>query len=296
MEFEVRTNLALMQPQKIESNIAEVKSWLINALEPYKNMVVSEDAIASAKQDRAKINKLKSAIDEKRKTTKKQWVQPYVTWEAEVNELLGLCDEASGNIDSQIKSFENEIKEQKRAELEKFFNENASAADVDFYINFEMCFNPKWLNSTVKIETAKDEIDRYIEETVDDLKTIADLDSDYNEELFTTYKETHDIKSVLARNKALAEVKKANEARTKPVGEWAASENVKLPWGEETPQTMPKTQEKACEKHEKMYDLLLQLKLTMEQAKNIKRIMGDLGIEIVKSKMKENKESITPNG
>ena len=293
MEFEVRTNLALMQPQKIESNIAEVKSWLINALEPYKNMVVSEDAIASAKQDRAKINKLKNAIDEKRKTTKKQWVQPYVTWEAEVNELLGLCDEASGNIDSQIKSFENEMKEQKRAELEKFFNENASAADVDFYINFEMCFNPKWLNSTVKIETAKDEIDKYIEETVDDLKTIADLESDYNEELFTTYKETHDIKRVLARNKALAEVKKANEARTKPSDEWKSSENVNLPWGEETPQTMPKTQK---EKPEKMYDLLLQLKLTMEQAKNIKRIMGDLGIEIVKSKMKENKESITTNG
>lgn len=286
MEFEVRTNLALMQPQKIESNISEVKSWLINALEPYKNMVVSEDAIASAKQDRAKINKLKSAIDEKRKTTKKQWVQPYVTWEAEVNELLGLCDEASGNIDSQIKSFENEIKEQKKAELEKFFNENASAADVDFYINFEMCFNPKWLNSTVKIETAKDEIDKYIEETVDDLKTIADLESEYNEELFTTYKETHDIKRVLARNKALAEIKNANEARTKPSDEWKSSENVNLPWGEETPQTMPKTQK---EKPEKMYDLLLQLKLTMEQAKDIKRIMGDLGIEIVKSKMKENK-------
>ena len=119
MEFEVRTNLALMQPQKIESNIAEVKSWLINALEPYKNMVVSEDAIASAKQDRAKINKLKNAIDEKRKTTKKQWVHPYVTWEAEVNELLGLCDEASGNIDSQIKSFENEIKEQKEKDKDK---------------------------------------------------------------------------------------------------------------------------------------------------------------------------------
>ena len=211
---------------------------------------------------------------------------PYVTWEAEVNELLGLCDEASGNIDSQIKSFENEIKEQKKAELEKFFNENASAADVDFYINFEMCFNPKWLNSTVKIETAKDEIDKYIEETVDDLKTIADLESEYNEELFTTYKETHDIKRVLARNKALAEIKNANEARTKPSDEWKSSENVNLPWGEETPQTMPKTQK---EKPEKMYDLLLQLKLTMEQAKDIKRIMGDLGIEIVKSKMKENK-------
>lgn len=287
MEFEVKTDLALMQPQKIESNVAEVKSWLQSALSPYKSMVVSEDAIKSAKEDRAKLNKLKTAIDEKRKTTKKMWVSPYVQWESEVNELLSICDEAIKNLDTQIKSFDDSIKQKKREELESFFNENATAADVDFYINFEMCFNPKWLNSTVKIETAKDEIDKYIEETVDDLKTIADLESDYNEELFTTYKETHDIKRVLARNKALAEMKKANEARTKPSDEWKSSENVNLPWGEETPQTMPKTQK---EKPEKMYDLLLQLKLTMEQAKNIKRIMGELGIEIVKSKMKENKE------
>lgn len=287
MEFVVTTDLTKLQPNEIQSNFDETRKWLESALAPYTAMVVSEDAIADAKKKRAEINRVKSALDEKRKSVKRQWVQPYLTWEKQVNELIALCDDASSNIDTQVKSFENDVKEQKKAELEKFFNENATAADVDFYINFEMCFNPKWLNSTVKIETAKDEIDKYIEETVDDLKTIADLESDYNEELFTTYKETHDIKRVLARNKALAEMKKANEARTKPSDEWKSSENVNLPWGEETPQTMPKTQK---EKPEKMYDLLLQLKLTMEQAKNIKRIMGELGIEIVKSKMKENKE------
>lgn len=287
MEFVVTTDLTKLQPNEIQSNFDETRKWLESALAPYTAMVVSEDAIADAKKKRAEINRVKSALDEKRKSVKRQWVQPYLTWEKQVNELISLCDDASKNIDDQVKSFENDVKEQKKAELEKFFNENATAADVDFYINFEMCFNPKWLNSTVKIETAKDEIDKYIEETVDDLKTIADLESEYNEELFTTYKETHDIKRVLARNKALAEMKKANEARTKPSDEWKSSENVNLPWGEETPQTMPKTQK---EKPEKMYDLLLQLKLTMEQAKNIKRIMGELGIEIVKSKMKENKE------
>lgn len=287
MEFVVTTDLTKLQPNEIQSNFDETRKWLESALAPYTAMVVSEDAIADAKKKRAEINKVKSALDEKRKSVKRQWVQPYLTWEKQVNELIALCDDASKNIDDQVKSFENDAKEQKKAELEKFFNENASAADVDFYINFEMCFNPKWLNSTVKIETAKEEIDKYIEDTIDDLKTIADLESDFNEELFTTYKETHDIKSVLARNKALSEMKRANEARIKPSDEWKSSENVNLPWGEETPKTMPKTQK---EKPEKMYDLLLQLKLTMEQAKNIKRIMGELGIEIVKSKMKENKE------
>ena len=287
MEFEVRTNLALMQPQKIESNIAEVKSWLINALEPYKNMVVSEDAIASAKQDRAKINKLKNAIDEKRKTTKKQWVQPYVTWEAEVNELLGLCDEASGNIDSQIKSFENEIKEQKRAELEKFFNENAVAADVDFYVTFEQVFSPKWLNATVKVETAMQEIENIIQETVDDLKVIGDLESEYAEELYLDYKQNHDIKRVISRNKALSEMKTATNVRKQRTDDWKVPDGIKPPWEEETPQT-----EKNADKlqQEKSYDLLLQLRLTEKQARNLKKFMAAEGIEVVQSKMKENKQ------
>lgn len=287
MEFEVRTNLALMQPQKIESNIAEVKSWLINALEPYKNMVVSEDAIASAKQDRAKINKLKNAIDEKRKTTKKQWVQPYVTWEAEVNELLGLCDEASGNIDSQIKSFENEIKEQKRAELEKFFNENAVAADVDFYVTFEQVFSPKWLNATVKVETAMQEIENIIQETVDDLKVIGDLESEYAEELYLDYKQNHDIKRVISRNKALSEMKTATNVRKQRTDDWKVSDGIKPPWEEETPQTA-KNADKL--QQEKSYDLLLQLRLTEKQARNLKKFMAAEGIEVVQSKMKENKQ------
>ena len=287
MEFEVRTNLALMQPQKIESNIAEVKSWLINALEPYKNMVVSEDAIASAKQDRAKINKLKNAIDEKRKTTKKQWVQPYVTWEAEVNELLGLCDEASGNIDSQIKSFENEIKEQKRAELEKFFNENAVAADVDFYVTFEQVFSPKWLNATVKVETAMQEIENIIQETVDDLKVIGDLESEYAEELYLDYKQNHDIKRVISRNKALSEMKTATNVRKQRTDDWKVPDGIKPPWEEETPQTA-KNADKL--QQEKSYDLLLQLRLTEKQARNLKKFMAAEGIEVVQSKMKENKQ------
>ena len=286
MEFEVKTNLALMQPQKIESNVAEVKSWLQNALEPYKNMVVSEDAIKSAKEDRAKINKLKSAIDDKRKSTKKMWVSPYVQWESEVNELLALCDEASKNIDEQVKQFENAVKQQKRDELESFFNEQASAADVDFYMTFEQIFNPKWLNNTVKIETAKEEIEKAVEDTVDDLKMIADLESDYSEELFLIYKETHDIKSVIARNKALTAFRNSDKARASDEDAWKATENIKLPWGDEPPHTAPKTPQK---EPEKMYDLLMQLKLTKQQAINLKKFMATEGIEVVQSKMKESK-------
>ena len=287
MEFEVKTDLAIMQPQKIESNVAEVKTWLLSVLEPYKNLVVTEDAVAEAKQNRANINKLKKAIDEKRKLTKKMWVSPYVKWETEVNELLALCDEASANIDTQVKNFENASKEQKKAELEKFFNENAVAADVDFYVTFEQVFSPKWLNATVKVETAMQEIKNIIQETVDDLKVIGDLESEYAEELYLDYKQNHDIKRVISRNKALSEMKTATNVRKQRTDDWKVSDGIKPPWEEETPQT-----EKNADKlqQEKSYDLLLQLRLTEKQARNLKKFMAAEGIEVVQSKMKENKQ------
>ena len=56
MEFQVTTDLALIQPQKIESNVGEVKVWLQSALTKYKTAVVSEDAISSAKAKKAEDN------------------------------------------------------------------------------------------------------------------------------------------------------------------------------------------------------------------------------------------------
>lgn len=286
MEFEVKTNLALMQPQKIESNVAEVREWLLKVLEPYKNLVVTEDAIAEAKQNRADINRLKKAIDEKRKATKKMWVSPYVLWENDVNSLLSLCDEAAQNIDSQVKSFEEEKKKQKKAELEAFFNEQAKAADVDFYVTFEQIFDPKWLNTTVSIASAKEKIESIVQETVDDIKVIADLDSDFAEELFLEYKESHDIKRVLSKNKSLNETRTHFESRRETLAGVDASAKVNSPPETETPQNVSQMPEK---EKTKKYDLLLQLRLTEKQARMLKKYMDNDGIEVVQSKMKESK-------
>ena len=287
MEFTVTTDLSKLQPQVIEANFAETKAWLQNALAPYQSLVVTEDAIKSAKDDRATINRLRKSLDDKRKAIKKQWVQPYLEWENKVNELIKMCDDASANIDTQVKNFENASKEQKKAELEKFFNENAVAADVDFYVTFEQVFSPKWLNATVKVETAMQEIKNIIQETVDDLKVIGDLESEYAEELYLDYKQNHDIKRVISRNKALSEMKTATNVRKQRTDDWKVPDGIKPPWEEETPQT-----EKNADKlqQEKSYDLLLQLRLTEKQARNLKKFMAAEGIEVVQSKMKENKQ------
>lgn len=282
MEFQVTTNLAQMQPQKIDSNVAEVKAWLQNVLEPYKSMVVSEDAIAKAKTDKAAINKLKAAIDSKRKAVKKQWVTPYLGWEKQVAELISMCDEAYENINSQVSNFENQVKEQKRESIKEYFEAATLEADVDSYIKFENKFDSKWLNATVKLESVYEEIDKMIESTVDDIKTIADMESDYSAELFLEYSKSNDIRKVLQKEKELKEM-----ASRKAATEQKASTPVATPpTVEKTPQA-PSVSSK--DKPQKKYDLLMQLRLTLPQAKWLKEVLAREGIEIVQSKMKENK-------
>ena len=282
MEFHVTTNLAQMQPQKIDSNVAEVKEWLQGVLEPYKNMVVSEDAIASAKTDKANINKLRKAIDDKRKLIKKQWVTPYLEFEKQVNECLELCDSAYNNINEQVSAFENQVKEQKKEIIKTYFDEAVREADCDSYIKFEDCFDQKWLNSTVKTETVFEAIDRLVETTNEDIKTIADLESEYAAELFLEYSVCHDIRKVLQKERELKDMAARRAAVTQkiPTPMQTPTEDVKAP---QTPQNNATATAKR-------YDLLMQLRLTRQQAVWLKDVLTKNGIEVVQSKMKEYTE------
>ena len=293
MEFSVSTDLSKIQPNRIESNVSEVKTWLISALDPYKNMVVSEDAIASAKTDRANINKLRKAIDDKRKTVKKQWVAPYIEWEKQVNELIELCDGTAGNLDVQIKRFEDQAKTSKREELEDYFDTLDDSTHLGAFITFESIFNPKWLNATTKIESAKAEIDVIIKTVIEDIKTIRDLESDFETELLSEYKRSRDIRAVLQKEKEL----KAFRERQRQLEEQKQKEvQTTLPEVENATgssqnsfQSIPEPTAPEKAKEEPAYDLLLQLRLTKAQAKWLKAVMEQQGIKIVQSKMKEYK-------
>lgn len=61
MDFLVKTDLGAF-PQSIDFNFEEIKSELEEKLIKYKNLVVTEDGIKAAKQDNAKLNKLRRQL------------------------------------------------------------------------------------------------------------------------------------------------------------------------------------------------------------------------------------------
>ena len=92
--------------QSIEFNYDELKVELQKSLEKYKGITYNDEQIKIAKQDRAKLNKFKNALNEKKKDLKKKCLEPYEAFEVKIKELMGMVDDPIDEIDKQIKSFE----------------------------------------------------------------------------------------------------------------------------------------------------------------------------------------------
>ena len=80
-------------------NFDEIKAYLGQRLDVYRNLVYSEDSLKTAKADKAQLNKLKKALDTRRKEIKAIYMEPYLCIEAQIKELTAMIDEPLAAID-----------------------------------------------------------------------------------------------------------------------------------------------------------------------------------------------------
>ena len=173
MEFRLTTDLSVMNPTEIVFNFDEIKAYLADRTERYRNLLVEESDLANAKKDRANLRKLATALNDQKIAVKKRFMQPYTEFEAKVKELIALCDEPARNIDEQVKAFEAKAKAEKQAELATWFNQTIGTAGE--YVAFADIFDPKWLNATVSLESAKEQIAEMCERYKADVEALEGL-------------------------------------------------------------------------------------------------------------------------
>lgn len=206
-EIRMITDLDKAVPQSLDFNFEEVKAWLGENLAAYRNMVVTEDGIAAAKSDKAKIRKISSAISEQRIAVKKRYLEPYNAFEANMKELSGMCDEASKNIDDQLKKFEEQRKAQKRNDLLAFFQtQNAPA-----WLTFERIENPRWMNVTFSMDEAQKEITEKVNAVNADVESISGFDAEFADEMLLEYRKTMNVSGAIQRGNELRRMKQERE-------------------------------------------------------------------------------------
>lgn len=208
-EIRMITDLDKALPQSIAFNFEEVKTWLTENLASYKNMVVTEDEIGAAKADKAKISKLSKTISEQRIAIKKRYLEPYNDFEAKMKELSGMCDEAAKNIDIQVKAFDEKRKTEKREELKAFFG----SLNQQAWLHFERIENPRWMNVTYDMETAKADIQAAVTAIGENVTTITASGSEFENEMLLEYQKTLDLGAAMRRGSELKRMKQEQESR-----------------------------------------------------------------------------------
>ena len=151
-------------------NYEEVKAGVERALAQYKDRVYTADMIGGAKADRAGLNKLADAIAAKRREVKAWYLEPFQAFENQCKEVEGMIAEASGEIDGQVKAFEAAEKDAKRAALAAYYDQ--PAGELREMVPVTALFNPKWLNKSYRLESAKIEIDAAVQRIREGLDTI----------------------------------------------------------------------------------------------------------------------------
>ena len=232
MDFLVKTDLQSF-PKSIDFNFTEIKSELEEKLVKYKNLVVTEDGIKAAKADKAKLNKLAAAIEDKRKEVKAICLTPYNDFEVKCKELVSLIKAPAVAIDTQVREFENIEKEKKYNELKAYFDENVK--ELSEIVDFDKILNPKWGNVTQKADTLKyeigDTIDRIREELATSNEQFAEVP--YKSAVISEYCKKYDLSKTLVY---AAQLKKDAEIQERAVSQKPEPEKIEA--SQKTTQTV----------------------------------------------------------
>jgi hypothetical protein len=234
MELIMTTDLAKELPKEILFNREQLKTELSEKLVYYKSLVVTEDSTKSAKVDRAKLNKLRTALEDKRIEVKKDCLIPYAEFEKEINELIGMIDEPINTIDSQLKNFEEQKKADKEKQINDFFLENVG--DLLALLPLKKIYNPKWLNAGYKMSDIEKEIADTIFKAKNDINIIKAFGVECEQQMLDKYLFTLDMSAAMAEKTRFEEqqkrLKEYEELQRKAAAEKAAeslkSEPVKV--------------------------------------------------------------------
>lgn len=203
LEFVMQTDLDTALPAVVEFNFADLKDALGRKMELYRGLVVTEDSIKAAKQDRADLNKLREAMEAKRKEVKKACLVPYNDFEGKVKELVALVDAPIQAIDAQLKGYEEKRRANKQAEVRAIYEE--TVGELRPLLPFERLWRDEWYNTTWTMKKIREAVVAAEDKAAADLEVLSTVESEFSEAVKLKYLEELDLHAALAERARLQE-------------------------------------------------------------------------------------------
>lgn len=272
------------EPQEeIKWNNEELKAEIAEKVKDYKNLVYTDNQIKDAKSDRARLNKLVKALEDKRKEVMKECLQPYEKFERQIKEVIAIVNEPIALIDTQVKEYEELKRNEKYAEIEKMFEEK----NIFDWLSLKAVFDEKWLKASKNISRVEVELDEIIAKIDSDIRTLQSL-KEFAFEAIEEYKHSLDISRAIAEGQRLAEIQRRKEEAKKEEEARKAEEQAKqeqaeiekeLPFNE--PEVVQIENQQEQEETPVIYTVSFKAKMTIEQSNALREFCKNSGIELL---------------
>lgn len=226
---------------KIGWNFEEINKELDTKLAKYKNWAVTEDELKTAKDEKAKLNKLKDAIENRRREIKDEFCAPYDVFASEVKVVVDKITKTYDSINTQVKAFEDAEKNAKKERIASYWDMLGTEPKIDF----ELVFDKKFLRKDCKESEWTAILEQKHEQIKRDLDTIAGFEADKRNHVLANYMRTIDLEGSLGKWGVYQEqMRQAEEFRRR--AEEQAKKAVNLNTGARiSPNTAQKPEEQA---------------------------------------------------
>ena len=192
--------------REIVWNNEELKRELAARMAEYDALVLTEDQVKEGKKELAALRKLRTAMDDERKRIKKQYLDPYQKFEAQIKEVIALVDAPIQLIDRQIKEFDEQKRIEKMNQIHEIYDQ--SIGTLRGILPFERVLDEKWLNATASLKSTEKAIHDLVDRVNSDLDTIEALGSRYDMQIRDVYIRTLDLSTALREKSRLEEQEK----------------------------------------------------------------------------------------
>ncbi len=177
------------------------------------SLICTEENVKTIKEVRASLNKEAKDFEDKRKHVKAEIMKPYEEFETAYQIYIGdKFKKADADLKSKIDSVENELKEKKKEEVKKYFNEYLSEKNIDF-VTFENANINVTLSASMK--SLKEQAKAFIDKIADDLNLIET--QEHKAEILVEYKQSLNVSKAITnvndRFKAIEEEKAKQEIK-----------------------------------------------------------------------------------
>lgn len=253
----------LVIPEKITFNYEELKTELTDKVKTYETIVYDDAQIKEAKADKANLNKLKKALNDERIRLEREYMTPFNAFKSQIADLIETIDKPVAVIDKQVKAYEEKCKEDKRAEIQAYFD----SIEKPEILTLNKIFDDKWLNASVNMKQVKEAIQEAIDKVNADMFTLKAL-PEFSFEAIEEYKRSLDINRAIAEGQRLADIQRRKaeaEAKAKEEAERVAQQETKP-----TPEPEPVKPNDAPRPSDTAQWVSFKALLTVEQAELLK--------------------------